>query len=118
MPEDQPRHQIAVQGLPDPRYASIRVDTHFFDDSIGTAERAAADRLIELAGALELTIATPHSVWKELDDPRTPAETRRRAAELIYTLDTGTADAGRLAAARQLMQGNARTGKHHKDADH
>jgi hypothetical protein len=103
---------------PDPRYAGIRVDAHFFDDGIAPEERQAADRLIDLAEALTISMAIPHTVRTELDHPNTPISTKARAARLVYTLNTGMADYGRLSMVQTVMQGNAGAGKHHKDAAH
>jgi hypothetical protein len=103
---------------PDPRYAGIRVDAHFFHDDIAPREREAADRLIELAESMLVSMAIPHTVRAELDHPNTPPEARLRASRLSYTMDTGEGDRARLNRAKAVMQGNAQPGKHHKDAAH
>lgn len=112
------RRQPEAIRKPDPRYASIRVDSHFFDNHIDADQRAAADQLIELAEKLEILIAVPHSVRKELDHPSTPAHTRAQAARLPYTMDTGMGQARNLAVVQRIMRGNALPGKHAKDAAH
>jgi predicted nucleic acid-binding protein len=103
---------------PDPRYAGVRVDANFFHDDIAPDERLAANRLIELAEASELSIVIPHTVRSELDHPNTAAATRARAARLVHTLDTGMGNRVRLRLVQGVMQGNAQPGKHHKDAAH
>lgn len=103
---------------PDPRFAGIRVDNNFFDSSIGSIERQAADQIIELAESLTLSVAVPHTVRAELAHPNTPAETRQRAARLPYTLDTGMGDRARLTVVKSIMLGNAQPGKHEADASH
>jgi hypothetical protein len=94
------------------------VDAHFFDDSIGAVERLAADRLLHLAEEGALSIAVPYSVRAELDHPNTPPEVRRRSARLPFTFDTGLGDPRRLQLAKQIMRGNAQSGKHDADASH
>jgi len=103
---------------PDPRYAGIRVDANFFHDDIDPSERHAADRLLDLAEAMEISMAVPHTVRVELDHPNTPVATRERAARLAYTLDTGIGNQRRLSLVQGVMQGNALPGRHHKDAAH
>ena len=76
---------MKVKRQPDPRYSSIRVDTHFFDNSIGLSERQAADELLKLAYE-DLSIAVPHSVRTELDHPNTPEATRMRAGDVALYL--------------------------------
>lgn len=99
---------------PDPRYSSIWVDANFFDDSIGPAERAAADTLVDS----DLIIAVPHTVRREVEHPNTPPKTRSRLSELPYTLDMNQDDSRRIAQIRELMRGNAQPGKHDADASH
>jgi len=103
---------------PDPRYAGVRVDANFFHDDIPSNERKAADRLLELAETMEISMAVPHTVRAELDHPNTPAAARERATRLIYTLDTGMANLARLRLVQGVMQGNALPGRHDKDSAH
>lgn len=102
----------------DPRYCAIRVDTHFFDDSIGPSERTSADLLLDLAENGVLSIAVPHSVRSELEHPNTPPEALRRSVRLPFTYDTGIGSAANREAVRRIMQGNAGPGRHVKDANH
>ncbi len=111
-------HRRRNRSSPNPRYAAIRVDAHFFDDSIDAKERAAADVLISLAEENVLSIAVPYSVRKELDHPNTPLNTRQCASRLPFTYDTGLGRADRLALAKQIMRGNALSGRHDADASH
>lgn len=103
---------------PDPRYVGIRVDNNFFDTSLIEEERDAAEQLITLSEALEISIAIPHTVRKELDDPRTPPHVRLNATRLPYTLDTGMSNQSRRSEVVRIMQGNALKSKHVKDATH
>ena len=56
----------------DPRFTAIRVDNHFFDDSIGPTERASADKLVELSLAGEIIDAT----FKVVAGPRRASDKR------------------------------------------
>jgi len=103
---------------PDPRYVGVRVDNNFFDDSLDDVERSAADAIMQLAIDMKLLIAIPHTVRKELDNPRTPRSARERANQLVYTLDTGMGDPAALAKVASIMRGNALPGKHAADAAH
>lgn len=118
MTVDRPRRLRAARSEPDPRYSAVRVDNHFFDDSLTPDERAAADQLIELGETCAISICIPHSVKTELNHPNTPLPTRARAGRLPYTLNLGGGDVQRLNRIQAIMQGNAQRGKHHKDAGH
>lgn len=98
------------------RFAGVRVDNNFFDPSLPPDELAAADKLLDLSG--EIAIATPHTVRRELEDPRTPYETRERASRLPFTLDTGMGNRERLRLVQTVMRGNATDGRHDADAAH
>jgi hypothetical protein len=103
---------------PDVRYAAVRVDNNFFDLSLEQTELAAAEKLLNLAERQAVSIATPHSVRRELDDPRTPAAVRARASRLPFTLDTGMGNQARLRLVQSVMRGKATDGRHDADAEH
>lgn len=121
MPEKstEPRRRKALPP-PDPRYRPALIDAHILDLSIGEANVAAVERILDLARTLELMVLLPCSVKHELDRPETPADVKRRANALIYSLKLElTADEAKLhREARALLQGNAKPGKHAMDAFH
>lgn len=87
--ERRPRRKQPSARLPDPRYATSRVDNHFFDDTLPDEELDAANRLIELAERCEIVLVIPHTVKRELDHPNTPNSVRMKSSRLVYTMDTG-----------------------------
>ena len=102
--------------LIDPRYSNTFIDANVLD-SEGDAEAAAVDEILELE---EVTLMLPHSAKAEIEHPHTPSDVQRRASGLNYTvrvtLTPGERDEHR--KVRDILQCNARTGKHDRDAIH
>ena len=118
-PPAQPRRR-KPSPPPDPRYHPALIDAHILDRSIGAANVAAVERILELTRSTQLMVLLPCSVKHELDRPETPADVRRRATDLIYSLklDLTPGEARLHREARAILQGNAKPGKHAMDAFH
>jgi predicted nucleic acid-binding protein len=95
----------------------VILDAHLLDEHIDSNERSAADLIFALAKDEGLSIFLPHSVKAEIDDPNTPAATRERASEFIYTMAVGE-DPRSAARFELLLRGNAAPGRHSADARH
>jgi predicted nucleic acid-binding protein len=89
-------------------------------DRTGGAEDAVVDEILALAESLEISLYLPHSVKSEIEHPNTPAETKRRAAELIYTepVTLTHSEKQQHQDIQTLLRGNAQPGQHARDAFH
>jgi hypothetical protein len=108
-----------MRSQPDPRRTENCIDAHVLDVK-GTPEDAVVDEILELNRDRKISIMLPHTVQEEINHPNTPLETRRRAADLLYTMDVQLS-AEELALrdkVRIVFQGNANPGKHKSDAYH
>jgi predicted nucleic acid-binding protein len=103
----------------DPRFGNNFIDANVLDR--GSAEHdAAVERLLALVEDGELTLLLPYSVKEEIEHPRTPAEVKRRAARLVYSMPVQLT-APELAThegIRALIRGNAQSDRHAPDAFH
>ena len=103
----------------DPRYGNNFIDANVLDRT-GGPEDAAVDEILRLKDEGAFTLLLPHSVKAEIEHPNTPAEVKRRAEWFIYSMPVQLT-APELAThdkIRALIQGNAQTGQHAKDAFH
>jgi predicted nucleic acid-binding protein len=103
----------------DPRYGNNFIDANVLDRT-GGPEDAAVDSILRLRGESAFTLLLPHSVKAEIAHPKTPAEVKRKAAQLIYSMPVQLT-APELAThqkIRDLIRGNAKPGQHDKDAFH
>jgi hypothetical protein len=89
-------------------------------DRKGDSEDQVVDEILALAEDLKISLYLPHSVKSEIEHPNTPAETKKRAAGLIYTqpVTLTEPEIQRLQKIQAMLQGDARPGKHHRDAFH
>jgi len=111
-------------GVPDhlnPRFGNNLIDTNFFDRT-RTVEDAAVEQILKWAEDLDenLPLLLPYSVQAEVEYPNTPAEVKRRAGRLIYSIKVELTPQELQTHARiaGLTQGNAKAGQHAKDAFH
>ena len=100
----------------DPRIFNTLLDAHVLDRT-GGPDDAAVD---EILGLDELTLILPHSVKSEIEHPNTPADVKRRALGLIYTLPVSLTPPEQELhqRVRTIVRGNAKPGKHDRDAFH
>jgi hypothetical protein len=103
----------------DPNFGNNFIDANALDYS-GGPEDAAVDKILSLVRDGRLILLLPYSVKKEIEDPNTPPELKQRVSGLIYSMEV-TLTAHEKAThqkIRDLMQGNAKPGKHAPDAFH
>ncbi len=100
----------------DPRFFNTLLDAHVLDRT-GGPDDAVVD---EILGLDELTLILPHSVKSEIEHPNTPADVKRRALGLIYTLPVSLTPPEQELhqRVRTIVRGNAKPGKHDRDAFH
>jgi predicted nucleic acid-binding protein len=103
----------------DPRIHNNFLDAHVLDRT-GGPDDALVDEILVLARSLKISLMLPHSVKAEIEHPNTPAEVKRRALGLIYTERVSLTESERALhrQAREIVRGNARPGKHDRDAFH
>lgn len=117
MDNPKPRRGPRPAAPPNPWFAHVILDAHLLDEHIDGDERAAADLIFKLAEDEGVSIFLPHSVKAEIDDPNTPAVTKRRASKFIYTI-AASENLGSTARFELLLRGNASPGRHAADARH
>lgn len=101
----------------DPHYGNNFVDAHVLDRT-GTDEDAIVDEILSLAANGKIRLLLPHSVKSEIDHPRTPGDTKKRASKLIFTIPVTLTEPElkQKRDAEAIMRGNAHPGKHDRDA--
>jgi predicted nucleic acid-binding protein len=104
-----------------PRFGNNFIDANFFDRT-GSAQDAAVDQILKWAEDFEedLSLLLPYSVQAEIAHPNTPAEVKRKAAPLIYSIRVELTPPEVMTHQKiaAVIQGNAKTGQHAKDAFH
>lgn len=104
----------------DPRYGNNFLDCNALDRTDET-EDAAMDEVLRLHDEPDtFTLLLPYSVKAEIEHPSTPAEKRRKAERFLFSMPVSLT-APELALhekVRALIQGNAKAGRHDKDAFH
>jgi hypothetical protein len=113
-------------GVPhlDPRFTNAFIDTNALDSTNGP-ETAAMNEILRLCeeSADEehpLTLRLPYSVQEEMEHPHTPAEVKRKAENLVFSMEvelTGP-ELALHDKVRDVIRGNARPGQHDRDAFH
>ena len=102
----------------DPRHSNF-IDANVLDRS-GGPDDAVVDEILALVEASKIPLLLPHSVKSEIEHPNTPSEVKRRAAGLLYSkseqLTALELDLHK--KVRSILQGNAKEGKHDRDAYH
>ncbi len=103
----------------DPRYFNSLIDANVLDQ-LGGPDDAVVDQILALAEDCKVSLMLPHSVKAEIEHPNTPADVKQRALPFIYTepVSLTAAEVQRHQQVRDLVRGNAKPGKHDRDADH
>jgi hypothetical protein len=103
----------------DPKFGNNFIDANALDHTGGPEDKA-IDKILALAEDGRFTLLLPHSVKREIENPNTPSEVRRRASGLIYSIPVNlTAQENAThKKIRHLIQGNSLPGKHDQDAFH
>ena len=113
-------------GVPDldPLFTNPFIDTNALDNTNGP-ETAAMDDILRLCEetAFEehpLTLRLPYSVQEEMEHPHTPAEVKRKAENLVFSMKVELIgpELALHDKVRDLIRGNARPGQHDRDAFH
>jgi hypothetical protein len=104
----------------DPRIYNSFVDTNFWDRSEDAAQDAAMREILDLADREEVMLILPFSVKAETEHPNTPREIQRIAAGMIHTVQTQLTrnELEIRVKLLELIQGNAKPGKHDRDVYH
>jgi predicted nucleic acid-binding protein len=103
----------------DPRLINSLIDANVLD-RVGGPEDTVVDQVLTLHEDGKILLMLPHSVKAEIEHPNTPPEVKRRALALIYTKSVSLtpAEVERHQKVRKLVRGNARAGRHDRDAYH
>lgn len=103
----------------DPRIVNTFLDAHVLD-RLGGLEDAVVEELLETGLDRGVVLHLPHSVKAEIEHPNTPADVKRRATSLIYSVPVQLTEGERKLhqKVRSIIQGNAKPGKHNADAFH
>jgi hypothetical protein len=103
----------------DPRRVNNFLDTCAFDPKY-SPEDLAAQRIRALHHSGEIQLLLAHSIQKEVDHPNTPAEVKREAAEMIFTLPVTLTnpEIDRKARIHGLLTGHGKPEKYLADASH
>lgn len=103
----------------DPKFGNNFIDANALHYQGGPEDEVIA-KILALAGDRRFTLLLPHSVKQEIEHPNTPADVKRRASGLIYSIPVNlTAQENAThKKIRDLIQGNAKPGKHDADAFH
>jgi predicted nucleic acid-binding protein len=101
-----------------------RIGNNFIDanvlDRTGKPEDAAVDKILKLAEEGKITLLLPYSVQREIARSNTPADVKRRAGRLIFSMEVQLTPQENAThkRIRELVQGNAKAGQHAADAFH
>ena len=103
----------------DPRYSHTFVDVPVLHRK-GNVEDAVVDELLEIAFELRIMLHLTYSVKDEIAHPNTPADVKKRAQRLIYSVPVQLTQGEKELhqKVREIVQGNAKAGKHDADAFH
>lgn len=104
----------------DPRYGNNLFDCNALDRT-DPVEDAAMDDILKLHEDPDnFTLLLPYSVKDEIEHPSTPAEKKRLAQNFIFSTEVQLTEPELAlhAKVRALIQGNAKPGRHCKDAFH
>ena len=103
----------------DPRYFPSLIDANVLD-RLGGPDDADVDQILALAEDLKISLMMPHSVKAEIDHPNTPADVKQRALPFFYTMPVSLTpgEVERHQQVRDLVRGDAKPGKHDRDAYH
>ncbi len=103
----------------DPRYFNTLIDAHVLDRT-GGPQDADVGEILRLGAEGDVSLVLPYSVKHEIEHPNTPAYVKQRATGLSYTIQVDLTPGERELYQRvlQIIQGDAKPGKHARDARH
>jgi hypothetical protein len=103
----------------DPRICNIGHDANALDLH-GTDRDRLVERFCQLSAARVLSIVVAGGVRKEVQHPRTPVNVKVSVLPQIFNLQPGlnTSQRSERTVVLEIIQGNARPGKHTADASH
>ena len=104
--------------MQNPKYGNIHLDANALEPPEPKDNHLVAE-FQRVKHEQTLSVVNPYGVQQEVDDPRTPTGTKDDMAG-IYTIQTGlTSEEETIRAKlRDLLQGNAASGRHDADANH
>jgi len=103
----------------DPRRANNFLDTCAFDPKY-SPEHEAAEQIRSLGKQHIVQLLLAHSNQKEIDHPNTPADVKREALDMIYTIPTmlTSEEVNRKTKIHEVLTGNGKPEKYAADAAH
>ena len=103
----------------DPRYVNSLIDANVLDQ-LGGPDDGVVRQILALAEDCKVLLMLPHSVRAEIEHPNTPAVVKQRALPFIFTepVSLTPPEVQRHQHVRDLVRGNAKAGKHDRDAYH
>ena len=103
----------------DPRYGNNHIDAHFLDTVQGEQAQA-VERILGLHQEGKIALLIPYSVKAEIEHKNTPGHVKERARQFVYTEPVGLTQGEQKLheQTRILIRGNAKPGKHDRDAFH
>jgi hypothetical protein len=104
----------------DPRFGNNFLDCNALDRT-DPIEDAAMDEILRLHEEPDsFTLLLPYSVKAEVEHPNTPPGKKRLAENFVFSMEVQLTEPELASLERvlALIQGNAKPGRHHKDAFH
>ena len=103
----------------DPQRTNNFLDSCAFDPKY-SPEHEAAQEIRALGNEGRVRLVLTHSNQKEIDHPNTPADVKREAASMIYTIKTALTpeEEDRKARLHAVLTGNGKPEKYAEDAAH
>jgi|GEM_PF-3596738 len=107
------------RGFLNPCRANNFLDTCAFDPKYAP-EDFIAKEIRSIGNRFEVNLLLAHSNQKEIDHPNTPANVKREAAEMIYTIATSLSseEIARKNLIHEILTGNGKPEKYAADAAH
>ena len=103
----------------DPRRVNNFLDSCAFDPKYAP-ENEAAQQIRDLGNQDQVNLILAHSNQKEVDHPNTPADVKREAAGMIFTIETSLTpgEVARKVQIHAVLTGNGKAEKYAADAAH
>jgi hypothetical protein len=103
----------------DPRKVNVALDANALDRDGSDRDRL-VERFRQLAAAGTLKVVTPGGVRSEIQHPHTPRDVKDAILPQIFNLRPGliASQHAERQRVKEILQGNARAGKHDADASH
>lgn len=102
-----------------PRNSNVALDTNAFEPA-NIKEKENLDRFLTMAELGDFVLIAPHSVMKEIDNPKTPKRIRKLFSDQIATVQVGLTveELQKRENIRKILKGNSGSNKHDADAEH